>query len=265
MKAKAIMKRALAIVLVAVMAINFSISAINAEASERGTFVTKTVDGVEYKIHTFIDNGINHVQVYKGDSQDYYEVYLSNDKEQLVQEEYDYKGENFWGQEDYNVDIQVMDLVNSDESNGDVTAQGISWNGKTYDHWKKDYWYKKGNDGSKVYFQIGSVATYQIRVDNNSNNKRTLEKFASAIKSCNQNQALATAAAAGTGVSMGVVMGLVIANAAFPPTIIVDIVVGILGGGAVSSLVKYSVNAYSDYKDIEDIYIDARACGTKIK
>ena len=60
------------------------------------------------------------------------------------------------------------------------------------------------------------------------------------------------------------VVGLVIANGAFLPSIMVDVVVAILGGGTVASLVKCTVNAYCDYKDIKDIYIDARACGSKI-
>ena len=55
-----------------------------------------------------------------------------------------------------------------------------------------------------------------------------------------------------------------IANGAFPPSIMVDVVVAILGGGTVASLVKCTVNAYCDYKDIKDIYIDARPCGSKI-
>lgn len=37
------------------------------------------------------------------------------------------------------------------------------------------------------------------------------------------------AASAGTGIGLGTVMGLVIANGAFPPSIMVDVVVAILG------------------------------------
>ena len=55
-----------------------------------------------------------------------------------------------------------------------------------------------------------------------------------------------------------------IANGAFPPSIMVDVVVAILGGGTVASLVKCTVNAYCDYKVITDMYIDSMACGIRM-
>lgn len=150
------------------------ISCIYAEALGKESVVTKTVNGVEYKIYTYVKNGINHVKVYAGDTQDYCEFYLSNKKEQLVREEYDYKGRTFFGVKDYDTNIQVIDLDNSDKVNCDVIAQGITWNKKTYEHWNNDYWYKKGNSGSKVYYQIGCVAKYRIRVDNSKKIKKLL-------------------------------------------------------------------------------------------
>ncbi len=264
MKTKEFIRKTFTVLLAVAIIINFANSAIYAEALGKESVVTKTVNGVEYKIYTYVKNGINHVKVYAGDTQDYCEFYLSNKKEQLVREEYDYKGRTFFGVKDYDTNIQVIDLDNSDKVNCDVIAQGITWNKKTYEHWNNDYWYKKGNSGSKVYYQIGCVAKYRIRVDNSKKNKKTLDKYASKIKSCNKNYALALAASAGTGIGLGTVVGLVIANGAFPPSIMVDVVVAILGGGTVASLVKCTVNAYCDYKDIKDIYIDARACGSKI-
>ena len=265
MKTHNIMKKILSLVLVAILTINIATPSTSVEASQKGNTVTKTVDGIKYRIEKTVKNGVNHVKVYKGNSQNYCELYLSKDKKQLVRKEYDYNGKTIRGKKSYDVNTKKIDLDISIKAYSAVMAQGISWNKKTYEHWKYDYWYKKGNNGSKVYFQIGCVAKYQIRVDNNKKNKKILEKYASKIKSCNKNYALAKAAEAGTGIGVGFVVALVIANAAFPPSVIVDVVVALLGGGTVTALVNYTVKSYCDYEDIKDIYVDARACGKKIK
>ena len=254
------MKKILTLVLVAILTINLTTPSTSVDASQKGNTVTKTVDGIKYRIEKSVKNGVNHVKVYKGDSQNYCELYLSKDKKQLVKKEY-----CFNGKKSYNVNAKKIDLGIYKQAYSSVTSQGINWNKKTYEKLKKNYWYKKGNNGSKVYYQIGCVAKYQIRVDNNKKNKKILEKYASKIKSCNKNYALAKAAEAGTGIGVGVVVGLVIANAAFPPSVIIDVVVALLGGGSFTAMVTYVVKAYGDYSDIKDIYVDARACGKEIK
>lgn len=262
-KTKGILKKVLTFALTAVMTVNLTNPAFKVEASGQETTITKVVDGVEYKINTYIEDGINHVEVYKGDSCNHYELYLSDDKEQLISKEYN-SGDSLLEQKNYNLNTQEEDSSSLNIDNKDFAVKGINWNSKTYEKWADDYWYRKGNEGKKVYYQIGCVAKYQIRVDNNKNYKKTLEKYASKIKACNKHYALALAASAATGVGIGTVAALITANALFPPSVIVDIIIGVLGGGAVASLVKYMVDAYCDYNDIKDIYVDARACGKKI-
>ena len=96
MKTKEFIRKTFTVLLAVAIIINFANSAIYAEALGKESVVTKTVNGVEYKIYTYVKNGINHVKVYAGDTQDYCEFYLSNKKEQLVREEYDYKGRTFF-------------------------------------------------------------------------------------------------------------------------------------------------------------------------
>lgn len=262
MKAKGIMKKIFTLVLTLVMILNLTNSAFRVEASGQTTTVTKVIDGVEYKINTFVEDGTNHVEVFVGDNNNHYELYMSDDNEKIIREEYDDKASGV--KRVYDASIQLGDSQSTGDDKKDIAVKGINWNSKTYEHLENDYWYKKGNNGSKVYYRIGCKAEYQIRVDNNKKHKQILEKYASKIKNCNKHYALALAASAATGVGVGTVLALVTANAIFPPSIIVDVVIGILGGGAVASLVKYTVDAYCDYNDIKDIYIDARACGKKV-
>lgn len=139
--------------------------------------------------------------------------------------------------------------------------------GTNTENWGNKYWYQMGNDGCIVHYKIGCDLTYQIRVDDNSYNKNALEEYASWIRSCNSNMARGDAACIGSGISAGAVLGLVIANIAFPPTVLIDVIVGIFGTaaiGAIGTAVYSYLAAHDDYQEIQDSYIIAKACGIRV-
>ena len=247
-----------------ILMLNCLCNSLLVKAQDEVVYSRQVVDGIEYTISTYNEDGITHVTVHQSNSQDYVDLSLSDDNEELVKKEYNYIGTDIFGDVKYDSSSEVVYLDNERTMDSEVEALGITWNSKTYEKWEGDYWYKKGNDGRKVYYQIGCTATYQIRVDNSSSNKDACEKYSNEIKECNKHYVIGSAALDGTAFGVGFITGLIIANAAFPPSVIVDVILGIIGAGAIGTAVVELVNAYSSYCNIKDYYVDARACGIKL-
>ena len=58
MKTHNIMKKILSLVLVAILTINIATPSTSVEASQKGNTVTKTVDGIKYRIEKTVKNGV---------------------------------------------------------------------------------------------------------------------------------------------------------------------------------------------------------------
>jgi hypothetical protein len=120
------------------------------------------------------------------------------------------------------------------------------------------YSYKYGTDKKKTYIQIGKDSTtYTIRTDTLSSAKDAkCDSFANAIKKSNSYYDKGASYAAGTSFSVGVIIGLVIANAAFPPSVIVTIIVALLGGGAtLYKAIDNFVDSYAQWKNARDLFV----------
>lgn len=89
-----------------------------------------------------------------------------------------------------------------------------------------------------------------------------VKEYREAVRSCKSNYDKGDAALVGTGVATGV---MVICNIAFPPSVIVTIVLAAVGGGgAVVTAVNYLIDAHSDYTLAVDDYAMIKGLGTKL-
>jgi len=131
---------------------------------------------------------------------------------------------------------------------------------------KNRYWYCTGSDGKKQYTKIGCIATYKIRTDTlNSANKALVKEYRDAVRSCKSNYNKADAALIGTGVGAGVIVGMIICNISFPPSVIVSIIVAAVGGGGSIILgINYLIDSYNDYQVVKDTYAVIKGLGTKL-
>lgn len=147
-----------------------------------------------------------------------------------------------------------------------IETRAISYNSKITEKVSKKYWYQYGSENQKTYLQIGCDAKYRIRTDNLSSAKeKKCTAYSNAIKNCNSKYFKAEAAAAGSGVLFGTVLALVTANIAFPPSVIISIVVAAVGGGgSVAVCVNNMIDSFQYYNDAKDLYITIRTYGTKL-
>lgn len=154
----------------------------------------------------------------------------------------------------------------TDENN--IEAQKIKYNSKTKCIWnqKNSYYYQSGSNKEKTYLKIGCKANYRIRTDNLSDKKeKKCNAYQSAIKKSNSYYRKGYAYLMGTGIPVGMVIGLVAANVAFPPSVIVSIVVATVGGGAtVYKSVTAFANSKEKYCDAKDYYAVIKTYGKKL-
>lgn len=234
------------------------ISELNLTESE----ITEYED-TKYITEIYKDGNITYVKTY---SEDMLQMSLvSYDGETILSDNYIYNNE-IGEFEKQHLEFVCEDTEN--ETTNDVHAQAIKYGSKTKSaEWKDSiFWYQTGNNGSKTYLKIGCKATYRIRTDNLSSTKdKKCDKYMSAVKSSKSHETKAIAYAAGTGVSIGVITGLILANVYFPPSTIVTVVFGIVGGGAsVYNAVEHCVDSYEKWLDAKDYYNTIKSYGTKL-
>lgn len=242
-----------------------SINYVYADESVQIEHYTVYEDGVQYNID-LTKKGDNYDFVVASDSsEDYYEVIIDKSESEIEYTEYKYNSDDSYDQETTEVDYdQVIDVENA----CNFMSQGISYGNTTKEKLSNDhYWYCYGSNGTKTYMKVGCTSsTYRIRTDNLASAKeKKCDKYASEIRSCNSNVNKALACVGGSSAMLGVIAGLVAANVAFPPSVIVTIVVAALGGGAgVVGCVNYVIDAYTNYTTAADLYVTIRTYGTKL-
>ena len=251
---------------------------IKSKASENGNidfgtvYAEETVDGITYTVSKRNDiDGSESIYVRKSNTNDFTRLEVRDDS--IAKETYTYQVGHINNLYSYECEKEVFDTNLEEIDINDIASdtRGIIFNSavKTRKDLGIQYWYKKGNEGKKIYYRIGCKAKYQIRVDNNSNAKKACEKLASEIKKSNAKYDEGEAFLVGTGVSVGAIIGLVIANYLLPITVIVDIIVGIIGaiatGGTFTKGVAALVSSYKHYLNVKDIYVDARSYGEVYK
>lgn len=230
--------------------------------------VTKVLEnGVTYTITQLSDSDGYDFIVTTDDSKDKVEVNFHDDS--LIIKEFDYEGKSLLGKEQYDISKDVIDIsdhIGNVENTEDASAQAkINYGGKTTVTWDK-HWYCYGSEPGKSYMKIGHTATYRIRTDTLSSKKeKKCDNFANAIKKSNSHYNKALAYAGGSGVLLGIAAGLVAANIAFPPSVIVTIVLSAVGGGgSVVCMTNSLIDSYDYYKDCKDLYAVIKGYGTKL-
>lgn len=224
---------------------------------------TSKAPDTSYIIEVY-DNGSKKViQTYSDDGS--HMSIMELDKDTIDINTYTYKNKNG---KFINRDIKFT--YTDSETRGAFISQAIKYGKKkTSATWKKKkFWYSNGSNGKKTYLKIGQKASYRIRTDNLSNKKdKKCESYKSAVKKSSSYWLKGSAEIAGTNFSIGVIVGLIVANTAFPPSVIVDVVLAAIGGGSISlavSGVKNLVNSYEKWEDAEDNYVIIRNYGTKL-
>lgn len=217
----------------------------------------------KYFTEIFEDGNITYVKTY---SEDMLQMsIISYDGKTIISDNYIYNTEICEYEKQH---LEIICKATVDELNNDVFAQAITYNSKTKSAKWKDltYWYQTGQNGTKTYLKIGCKATYRIRTDNLSSTKDSkCDKYMSAVKSSKSHENKALAYAAGAGISGSTIVALVIANATFPPSTIVTIVFGVLGGGAtVYNAITHSVDSFEKWQDAKDYYNIIKTYGTKL-
>ena len=269
MKLKSFIEKTCAVLLAGVMVINSSSIAYGAqELTDVKKFEVVDSD-ITYNIKMCVYDESTKFVVTNDSNKDYSEIVI-NTKDTIIEStNYTYEGKTFLGTELYDEseeEIDYSELEVEDDSSFD--PQGIVYENSVKEKYKNDYWYAYGHgeQTAKKYLKIGCTATYRIRTDNLTSVKKiNCDKYTTAIKNCNSRKKAGDDYAARAGLSAGLILGLVVANATLPPTVIITVVVAAVGGGAA---VKNTVNAYIDakgyYEEARDVYKIIRDYGTKL-
>ena len=222
--------------------------------------ITYSIDLLEYEETT-------RITVKNDSNKDFSEIVINKTDMVIESTDYTYEGTTILGTDLYDEDEEEFDY-SVDEDEAEYNPQGVIYDSAVKEKYKGDYWYAygKGEKTTKKFLKIGCVAKYRIRTDNLTAVKKIqCDKYTTAIKNCNSSVKSGNGYAASAGLSSSLILGLVIANATFPPTVIVTIVVAAVGGGAA---VKNATNAYIDAKgyfnELKSIYETIRDYGTKL-
>lgn len=266
-KSKGIRSKIVSLILVIALLFGFSDPySLTTQAKGVSNVITVEDNGIIYTITQLATNDGRDFIVTTDDTKDKVEISIYDNEIEIT--EYEYDGKNFFGKEKYDVSEETIDIsgyIEDAENMAEVSAQAISYGSKTTETWGK-HWYCYGSNGSKSYIKIGQTATYQIRTDTLVSAKETkCDNYAKAIKASNSSYAKAVAYAGGSSFLIGFAVGLIIGNAAFPPSIIVTLIIAAVGGG--TSIVNMSnclIDSYSYYKDCKDLYAVIKGYGTKL-
>lgn len=149
-------------------------------------------------------------------------------------------------------------------------SSDISYDRKVEIDMDRHYYYRNGTKGKKIYLKIGRKSdSYKIRTDNlSSGKKKNCKSYQNYIVNgqSDMNKGFLNCAAA--GVSSALIIALVLANIAFPPSVIVDIVLAVIGGGGFVATITKAINnfisAYNKQQKAANVYNTIKTYGTKL-
>lgn len=206
--------------------------------------IKRNVNGIEYIIS--IENGDNSTQitVENTSDNDYVVENINYSDNEIVVKEYE-EVKSFWG-ESYDVAEETINCEDFEQQDINTYSNAVKYNGKKHGGLGSgDYYYQYGYTSNKTYLKVGnSSKTKSICLTGlKSSKKSTCDKYTSSIDTSANYYAKACVYSAASGVGIGVIAGLVAANIAFPPSVIITIVVAACGSG--SSIIA-CVNALID-------------------
>lgn len=217
-------------------------------------------NGKQYFVETYYENGVEYIKAYSEDMKNLSVIAIDGD---MINADL-YCKENSKVYEKNTVEIMVNEEI-ADNKNT-VQAQSISYSQPVRIQIRGKYYYQSGIEKTKTYLKIGCNYNYRIRTDNLSDAKdKKVEAYKTSIKKSNSYNTKGYGYLVGTGISATVILALIIANATFPPSVIVSIVVAAVGGGAtVYKAIECYVDSYEYYLDAKDYYDTIKAYGTRI-
>lgn len=220
--------------------------------------------GVIYTITVNSKANIKDVVVKTNKTKDYERLLIDLKNNKIDKIDYRHNGvKQYSTKQTYNLnDIEKSQSINQFNKKSKIKYNSIT---KTKWTFLQEYWYAYGSQGKKTYLKIGCKAKYEIRTDNLPSKKESnCTKYTNSIKKCNSsyNKAKATVFSSKLFVAIS---ALVVANIAFPPSVIVTIVCAVLGAaGFVATTIYHLIDSYDYYSDAKDIYTIIRTYGKKL-
>lgn len=219
--------------------------------------ITIKEGGITYNIIKSRENGKNTMTVTSDANKDVYEISYDTVKGIFHEDVHSYDGTDLGGSEKYKTKSYDMNLY---EEADEVQAQ--AWSSKIYDKWNGDHYYQRNTDSS--YYIIGCDASYLIKYSGTAAEK--VNDYKNAISACNNSYDSGVFYCGAAGVSVAVALNIIAINIVFPPTIIITILSGIIGGSAtihfLSEIVNNFVDSYNSFQDVRTTYKVARDYGT---
>lgn len=216
----------------------------------------------EYKSFTYVENGIeysikyydlSHYEITNETSQE--KIVINYDDSTQVLEYKEYENDKLLQTTTQKINTNLEDngsvdvglntrasYVGTYKSANKVTCQYATSNGN-------NHWYNISTSSPK-YVKIGCVATYERKYSTYQTN---LDKYISAINSCNANYAAAVGILGTTdAIVLAAEIALIAAGAIITEGILLSIL-GIAGAGVTAGVVSMAA-AYNDYLDVKAAY-----------
>lgn len=265
---KRLKTRIMSILLILVM-LFCSMGAALTDRETLGPIQVVTEKGITYYVQQSHSKYKTKIKITTDNNLDYTEISIDRMNNTISSTSYDYRNNGLFGTKKYSSTRQTIDYSDFASQPADaLILQAISYNSttKTNSAWGTQYDYAYGSEGTKTYLKIHCNYTYQIRTDNLSTDKNAkCDAYTTAIKKCNSSIAKYYAGVSGAGIATGVLVGLIIVNIVFPPSVIVSIIVAAVGGTAgYVTAIYYAIDSYEYYRDAKDLYVTIRSYGTNI-
>lgn len=148
-------------------------------------------------------------------------------------------------------------------------AKATKWNAVKKEKYKKLYWYRTGHNSStkRDYLRIGCKAKYQLRTDNMSSARTSqCNRYKNAIIGVNEKYRIVEKNLEGTGIGATAVIGLIIANILYPPSVVVSILLATVTGistAVATTLISATSALKAKYEIVEDQYATIKVWGKK--
>lgn len=212
-------------------------------------------DGFKYCIKTEIaDNGNKVVSI------------SSNKNDIRYVETIDFLDESIKVDEYRGVDLLSTTIVSMEDLSGDNhVSTPFAYGSKVKEKSEGKYWYQNGtktvSGKTKAFVKIGCIATYEINYTDASSKAQTaFDNYTSYLRKANTNYGKFQTACYALDMSAAAVGALILANIAFPPSIIITII----GGGAALGMVNFYLDYHENFESMKEWYTKAKVYGKKL-
>lgn len=165
-------------------------------------------------------------------------------------------------------DASEFNNYSSELQSSALAASSIKWESKVKETYKNQYWYQLGYTKSTDYMKIGCKASYRINLSKlSSTRKGRCTDYRKDVASCESHYNSFKKWATGTRLGLEAVIALILINIAYPPSVIVDVLLAAIPG-ATASAATNAVNNYltarKKYSSAKSTYETIKEWGTKL-